>query len=75
MEQEEDEAMSTSILASAAWYRDSKGRTGYRPQSDSEQSTYGSRVQNSPVKMLSNKTQSLIDAHSVLQNGNNVCFD
>uniref|UniRef100_A0A914L3G4 Uncharacterized protein n=1 Tax=Meloidogyne incognita TaxID=6306 RepID=A0A914L3G4_MELIC len=71
MEQEEDEAMSTSILASAAWYRDSKGRTGYRPQSDSEQSTYGSRVQNSPVKMLSNKTQSLIDAHSVLQNGNN----
>ncbi|CAK5090369.1 unnamed protein product [Meloidogyne enterolobii] len=68
--EEEDEAMSTSILASAAWYRDSKGRTGYRPQSDSEQSTYGSRVQNSPVKMLSNKTQSLIDAHSVLQNGN-----
>uniref|UniRef100_A0A914KWW3 Uncharacterized protein n=1 Tax=Meloidogyne incognita TaxID=6306 RepID=A0A914KWW3_MELIC len=71
MEQEEDEAMSTSILASAAWYRDSKGRTGYRPQSDSEQSTYVSRVQNSPVKMLPNKTQSLIDAHSVLQNGNN----
>uniref|UniRef100_A0A1I8BH91 Uncharacterized protein n=1 Tax=Meloidogyne hapla TaxID=6305 RepID=A0A1I8BH91_MELHA len=69
---EDDESMSTSILASAAWYRDSKGRTGYRPQSDSEQLlAYGSRVQNSPVKMLSNKTQSLSDAHSVLQNGNN----
>lgn len=68
----DEESMSTSILSSAAWYRDSKGRTGYRPQFDKEQ-IFGSRVQTSPVKMLSNKTQSLIDAHSVLKNDNIRC--
>lgn len=58
-------AMTNSILASAAWYRDRDGRTGYRP--DDFAQMHGGRVQSSPIKSVVGTTTKQQQQHEQVE--------